>query len=146
MVDQRTRGARSHHHSGVKKAMPLTTSNTTSALRPMPRQDAMAARPKTVVRPPIAVDGQPLVRTGDRLGTGVGPGDDRDPVAPGDPARHLAVQVRARAAALGVRPVTVGQQQDVPRVAGVLGVGHEQREATCVGGPEGTKFGRPSVP
>ena len=53
----------------------------------------------------------------DLLGARVVAGDDRDAVAPGDPARDLAVQVRAGAAALGVGPVAVGEQQDVPRVA-----------------------------
>src|SRR4051794_27337327 len=49
-------------------------------------------------------------------------------MAPRDPARDLAVQVGAGPAALGVRPVAVGQQEDV---AGVLGVGHERPKATC---------------
>ena len=42
-------------------------------------------------------------------------GDDRDAVPPRQPARDLAVEVRARAAALRVGPVAVGEDQDVQR-------------------------------
>src|SRR4029077_235641 len=39
--------------------------------------------------------------------------DHRDLVSPGDPARHLPVQVRARTPALRVGPVAIGQDKDV---------------------------------
>ena len=95
--------------------MPLTTSSTTSASRADAAQDGpggtredghAAAHPVQ-----LEVGREPL----ERRRAGIAPGDHRDPVAPGDPARHLAIEVRSRAAALGVRPIPVGQQQDVPR-------------------------------
>ena len=43
----------------------------------------------------------------------VGARDDRDAVAPRHPARHLAVQVRARPAALRMGPVAVREHEDV---------------------------------
>ena len=50
----------------------------------------------------------------DRLGALVRARDDRDAIAPLEPERDLPEQVRAGPAALRVRPVAVGQQQDVP--------------------------------
>ena len=46
-----TRGFRSQ--SGVRKVMPLITSSTTSASRPIPRSTASKARGKTVARLPM---------------------------------------------------------------------------------------------
>ncbi len=50
----------------------------------------------------------------DRLGALVRARDDRDAIAPLEPERDLPEQVRAGPAALRVRPIAVGQQQDVP--------------------------------
>jgi hypothetical protein len=61
-----------------------------------------------------AVHREALVRARDALGAGVGARDDRHAVAIGDPARHLAVQDRARASGLRVRPVPIREDQDVP--------------------------------
>ena len=100
--DEQRRAARAASaRSVVKNAMPLTTSSTTSASRP----EAAQRRPRRARedRQPRAhaVDREALVRPRDRLGARVGPGDHRDAVAVGDPARHLAVQDRPRAAGLG---------------------------------------------
>jgi hypothetical protein len=46
---------------------------------------------------------------------GVGPGYDRDAVPPRRPARDLAEEVGPGPAALGMRPVAVGEQEDVQR-------------------------------
>ena len=106
-----TRGFRSH--SGVKNAMPLMTSSTTSASAARPRRTAQAARGNTVSRVPIRW----IVSSGPELldlrRTGVIARDDRDPMAPGDPARDLPVEVGPGAAALGMRPVAVGEDEDV---------------------------------
>src|SRR4029079_6078848 len=60
------------------------------------------------------VDRQPLVRPGDRLGPRIRPRDDRHAEPGGDPARDLAVQDGPRAAGLGMRPVAIHEDQDVP--------------------------------
>ena len=97
-----TRGRRSH--SGVKKVMPLMTSSddvgvgSDSAAPDGPtraREDG--APPAHVVQRQLGAE--PL----DRLGARVVAGDHGDPVAPGDPARDLAEEVRAGPAALGVQ-------------------------------------------
>jgi hypothetical protein len=59
------------------------------------------------------VDLEPLVRPRDALGAGVGAGDHRDAMPGVDPARDLAVEDRAGAARLGMRPVAIHQDQDV---------------------------------
>ena len=88
------------------------TSSTTSASRPTPAP----RRPRGARE-----DGQPRAHPVDdqvarraaraRSRARVGAGDDRDPVAPRQPARDLAVQVRAGAAALRVGPVAIGQHR-----------------------------------
>ncbi len=57
---------------------------------------------------------QPRGRLRDLLGARVRPGDDGHAVPPLEPIGDLAEQVRAGPAALRVRPVAVGQEQDVP--------------------------------
>ncbi len=59
------------------------------------------------------MDDQVVVELLGALAARVGPGDHGDLVSPGDPARHLAVQVRARTPALRVGPVAIGQEKDV---------------------------------
>src|SRR5262249_43115502 len=60
-----------------------------------------------------AVDDEVVVKAVHGGASGARPGDDRDLVAPRNPARHLPVQVRAGPPALRARPVASGQQQDV---------------------------------
>ena len=107
-----TRGVRSH--SGVRNVIPLTTSSTTSASRASPRAAAHAARGKTVSARAHVVQLEARRRLArPRCGAVVGARDDRHAMAPLEPARDLAEQVRAGPAALRVRPVAVGQKQDV---------------------------------
>ena len=100
-------------HSGVRNVIPLTTSSTTSASRASPRRTAHAARGKTVTREPMWCSSSPGAGRETALRAVVGARDDRHAMAPLEPVRDLPEQVRARAAALRVRPVAVGQQQDV---------------------------------
>ena len=92
--------------------MPLMTSTTTSASGSLPRRPRQTTRGKTVERPPtrISVSG-PMPLDGRRAR--VRGCDDRHAVAPGDPARDLAEQVRAGAPALRVGPVAIGEDEDV---------------------------------
>ena len=101
-------------HSGVRNVIPLTTSRTTSASRASPRRTAHAARGKTVVREPMWCSSSPGAGRETGFGARVRARDDRDAMSPLEPMGDLAEQVRARAAALRVRPIAVGQEQDVP--------------------------------
>src|SRR4051812_20163057 len=60
-----------------------------------------------------AVYDQPVGELLDLRGPRIAARDDGDAVAPGDPPGHLAEEIRARPAALGVGPVAVGQDEDV---------------------------------
>ena len=92
--------------------MPLMTSSTTSASGSLPRRPRQITRGKTVERPPMRIERQRAVPL-DGRGARVRGGDDGHAVAPGDPARDLAEQVRARAPALRVGPVAIGEDEDV---------------------------------
>ena len=70
---------------------------------------------------------------------GIGAGNDRDLVAPGDPAGDLPVQVGAVAAALRMGPVTVHQHEDVER-PGVGFRAHETDEPSAVTPPPGRRL------
>ena len=106
-----TRGVRSH--SGVRNVIPLTTSSTTSASRASPRADR-PRRAREDRRPRAhVVQLEPRRRPLDRGRARVRARDDRHAMAPLEPVRHLTEQVRARPAALRVRPVAVGEEQDV---------------------------------
>ena len=113
--------------------MPLITSSTTSAIGHQPPPLAPDRPREHGAAPTDPVDGERSValdRCGSRRSRSA---MTRDPVAPRQPAHDLAEQVRAGAPALGVRPVPVGEHEDVQRALGVAPAGPEgaSRRTSC---------------
>ena len=74
------------------------------------------------------VDGEPaLLLVGDRAR--IARGEDRDGMAPVEPPDHLGIEVGAGASSLRVRPVPVGQDQDVQPLVRARPVGQRRPPA-----------------
>ena len=77
-----------------------------------------AARGNTVPRPPMRCTTRFGVTCSTARQPGIGPGDQRHPMAPFGPPGHVGVHVGAGAAALRMGPVAVGEHEDVQRPGG----------------------------